>query len=61
MNEDKLTHAQRLRLEAFAQAGARNQMRPIPIQQQFEEAVMIEQWLWAADDYRQMAGKEPRS
>lgn len=52
MIEDKLSQAQRIRLESFAQAGARNQMRPIPIQQQFEEAVLIEQWLWAADDYR---------
>lgn len=52
MVEDKLTHAERIRLEAFAQAGMRHQMKPILLSQQFYEAEQIEQWLHAANLYQ---------
>lgn len=49
MGEDKLTPAQRLRLESFAQAGARHQMRPLPLEDHFDEARKIERFLAEAD------------
>ena len=57
MHEDKLTHAQRLRLEAFAQASAgrfaRGDTALELLQGTFQVACLIEQWLWAADEVRE--------
>ena len=48
-HEDKLTRAERIRLEAFAQAGMRHTMRgPVPLQEQLDEAEIIERWLYSA-------------
>lgn len=44
MGEDKLTHAERVRLEAFAQAGGRYP-RGISLEQQFKDALEIEQFI----------------
>ena len=48
MIEDKLTRAERLRLEAFAQVNLRNQMRPIALDKHMREAELVEAWLKAA-------------
>jgi hypothetical protein len=56
MGEDKLTPAQRIRLEAFAQAGARHSMRALPLAEHFAEAAAIEEWLRAADAYWAVKG-----
>ena len=50
MIQDKLTRAERLRLEAFNQVNLRNQMRPLPLKDQFAEAEAVEQWLKKARD-----------
>ena len=50
MPEDKLTRAERIRLEAFAQAGMRYTMRGCPLEQQFREAEAIEKWLKLAKE-----------
>lgn len=59
MSEDKLSRAQRVRLEAFAQAGQRYAMRGCPIEQHLKEAVMIEEFLWAADKYHDLRQEKP--
>lgn len=45
MGEDKLTRAERIRLESFAQVGMRHQIRPIPLTDHFIEAERVEKWL----------------
>lgn len=47
---DQLTRNERIRLEAFAQVNGRNQMRPLPLEQHFEEAEKVEAWLKQARD-----------
>ena len=47
---DQLTRAERIRLEAFAQAGMRYTMRGCPLEQQFKEAEQIEKWLKASTE-----------
>jgi hypothetical protein len=60
MNEDKLTHAQRVRLEAFAQASqariANGKDALEVLHNTFKVACLIEEWLWAAD-----AAREPNA
>jgi len=48
LSNDQLTRRERVRLEAFAQAGMRYQMRGVSLEQQFKEAETIEKWLLAA-------------
>jgi hypothetical protein len=50
MPEDKLTRAERIRLEAFAQVGARNMARPLTLAMHLQEAEKVEAWLYAARD-----------
>lgn len=45
MQQDKLTRAERIRLEAFAQATGRHQMRPLDLDEHMIEAEKIETWL----------------
>ena len=49
MHNDQLTRKERVRLEAFAQAGARHQMRPLPLTDHMKEAREIETFLYNAD------------
>ena len=49
-HEDRLNHAERIRLEAFAQIGMRNAMRPIALEAHMHEAEQLEAWLKKAKD-----------
>lgn len=50
MHNDQFTRAERIRLEAFAQVNARNQMRPLELHNHFQEAEKVEQWLRSAKE-----------
>lgn len=59
MNQDKLTRAERIRLEAFAQVGQRNAMRPIAMEAHMAEAELLERWLYAAREPMPAKGPQP--
>lgn len=49
-HEDRLNHAERIRLEAFAQIGQRHMVRPIDLDAHMTEAEKLEKWLKEAKD-----------
>jgi len=49
-HEDILNHAERIRLEAFAQIGLRHMHRPIDLDAHIVEAEKLEKWLKLAKD-----------
>lgn len=50
MIEDKLTHAERIRLEALARAQGMSSITPININEMLKIAERIENWLKQAKD-----------
>ncbi|CAB4167876.1 hypothetical protein UFOVP860_60 [uncultured Caudovirales phage] len=59
MNPDRLTRAERIRLEAFALIGARHRLKPIPMDQHLSEAAALELWLYAAREPMPAKGPQP--
>lgn len=48
MIDDKLTRAERLRLETFNQVNLRYPLQPTPLDEHLREAEQVEAWLKAA-------------
>lgn len=59
MNPDKLTRAERIRLEAFAQISRRHGYRPIAMEAHKAEAEELERWLYAAREPMPSKGPQP--
>ncbi len=49
-HEDRLNHAERIRLEAFSQINQRNMMKPLILEAHIHEAEVLEKWLKEAKD-----------